>query len=345
MAIEAIVFDVSGTLLTDDGTAQPGVEQMLDELRGLGLIVIAASNDPVEWKLHQAGLLGSIDHVVERSDVGIAKRSPRWVTKFVELTNLQPHQMFYIGDSDNDMITASWGPMIYAHAVWSSDPGPYGLHALTPQWVVNVITYIFRKRHPWYWTLDATDGLGRPVRAMTLIDADGAGSPRARQRLLWLLKDNIDSKINPTPMTLREFVMLQMLSSVYHENLFGGADYWTTYPGHDGAPNSVMGDFLDIAAKLSRNKYKNDLLFRHTPAMKSKQARDLRGPVGALRNQLETVNVGAQYRKKLANKRVILLDNFLTMGYSTESGRTLLLNAGASEVVVACVGKYGQRIS
>ena len=318
---------------------------MLDDLKSMDLQIIAVSNNPVRRQLDRSGLNDRIDFIVERSDVGKAKGSTLWIDKFRELSGLEPNQLFYVGDSDHDVWTASWGPMIYAHAMWSCPPGVYGLHAKSPAWVVNVVRHIFRKQHPWYWTLNTTDALDRPVRAMTLIDADGAGSEKTRQALLKLLKDDVNSYIRDTPMGLREAVMLHMLASVYHDNLFGGSHFWTTYPGHLGAPNEVMGDFLYVAAQLSRNKYKDDLLVRHKPAMKSKQARDEGGTVGALRNQLETVQVGDGYRRSLRDKRVILLDNFLTWGYSTESGRNLLLNAGASEVVVACVGKYGPRIN
>ena len=349
MSIKGVVFDVSGTLLQTTGppwpksiaVPQPGVEEMLDALKALGLTIVAVSNDPVRAPLQGAGLLNRIDHVLERSDVGKAKGSTLWIDKFRELTGFEPHQLFYVGDSDHDMFTASWGPMIYAHAVWSCPPGQYGLKAPSPTWVVNVVEYIFRKEHPWYWTLQTTDGAGRAVRAMTLIDADGAGRPQVKQRLIWLLKDDIDSPIPTTPMTLREFVMLHMLASVYHSNLFGGSQFWTTYPGRAGVPNTIMGDFLNVAAKLSRSKYADDLLIRHTPAQRSRDARHQGGIFEALRNQLETMNVGEEYRKKIKGKRILLLDNFLTMGFTTEGGRTLLLAANAAEVVVACVGKYG----
>ena len=318
---------------------------MLTQLKAMGLQVVAVSNDPVRGPLQQSSLAAYIDHIVERVDVGKAKGSPLWVDRFRELTGLEPHQLFYVGDSDHDMITATRGPMIYAHAMWSCPPGQYGLQALSPNWVVNVIRHIFRKQHPWYWTLDATDSIGRPVHAMTLIDGNGAGSTQTKQRLLWLLKDNIDVTIPTTPMMLSEFVMLHMLASVYDTNLFGGAHLWTTYPGHAGEPNDVMGGFLEVAAKLSRNKYRPALLVRHTEAMRSRDARGSEGRVGALRNQLETVHVEKKYERQLSGKRVLLLDNFLTWGYSTESARNLLLNAGAAEVMVACVGKYGPRIN
>jgi len=317
---------------------------MLEQLVGLGVQVIAVSNNPVRSQLAQSGLAGCIDHIIERRDVGARKGSPLWINKLEELTGVRPHQMLYVGDSQYDMITATRGPMIYAHAMWAGDPGPYGLHAKSPQWVANVVRHIFRKQHPWYWTLDTLDAQRRPVRAMTLIDGNGAGDDRTKSVLIDLFKNDRDHRIRNTPMRASEFVMLHMLASVYHDNLFGGADYWTTYPGHEGSPNDIMGDFLDIAAKLSRNSYKKNLFHRHTPALRSRDARAQGGDTGALKNQLETVRLSEEYRGKIQGKRILLLDNFLTRGYTTEGGRNLLLAAGAAEVVVACVGKYSDWI-
>ena len=352
MAIEGVVFDVSGTLLETTGgywststeTAQPEIEPMLAELKLMDLQIVAASNSPVFMKLRAAGLEKYIDHLLEKSDVGIAKGSAAWVAAFRSATGLEPHQLLYVGDTTHDMVTATRGPMIYAHAMWSCPPSQYGLRATSPRWVVNVVKHIFRKQTPWYWTLETTDTTGRRVQAMTLVDGNGAGSQETKERLVDLFKRDRDVGLSNTPMNLSEFVMLHMLASVYDSNLFGGADYWTTYPGHTGAPNSIMGNFVDIAAKLSRNKHSPSLLQRHTPAKKSRDARGTGDWTGALRNQIDTIRVGDEYREKLIGKRILLLDNFLTWGFSMECARNMLLNAGAAEVVVACIGKYGQRV-
>ncbi len=133
MAIESVVFDVSGTLLQTTSqprprstdTPQPGIEVMLDELKAMGLTIIAVSNNPVRAQLATSGLISRIDHVVEKTDVGKAKGSKLWIDKLRNLTGLSPNQWFYVGDSDHDIWTASRGPMIYAHATWSTPPGPY----------------------------------------------------------------------------------------------------------------------------------------------------------------------------------------------------------------------------
>ena len=112
------------------------------------------------------------------------------------------------------------------------------------------------------------------MNTVTLLDANGAGGDESlRRALLNLFKDNIDSAVGP--MTLKEFVMLHMLASLYDDGDFAAAQFWTTYPGHLGSLNAAMKDFLDIAAKLGRNKYRSDLLVRHMAAKRSNAARSL----------------------------------------------------------------------
>jgi Haloacid dehalogenase-like hydrolase len=347
MAIEALVCDASGTLLDARLNPQPGVANMLARLKPAGVQVVVAANHPerdTRRQLQAAGLLDFVDHIVAREHVTKDKGSPVWVDKFRELTGLEANQFFYLGNSLYDMVTATRGPMVYAHSAWSGTPPyPYGLVAPAPGWVAAVTQHIFRKRHNWYWTLHGNDPSGRGLHAVTMIDADGAGGDqRLRNALLNLLKDDTDSALGP--MTLKEFVMLHMLASLNNEGDFAAAQLWTTYPGHLGGPNNVMGDFLDVAAKLARNKYKRDLLERHTHAERSNVVYRREGIAGAVQNQLQTMRVGAAFRKSLKGKRVLLLDNFLTWGSTTETGRNLLLTAGAAAVKVACVGKYGTRM-
>lgn len=45
------------------------------------------------------------------------------------------------------------------------------------------------------------------------------------------------------------------------------------------------------------------------------------------------------------NKNIIVIDDFITEGYSTECARNLLLKAGASNIISLGIGKYGSRYS
>ena len=92
--------------------------------------------------------------------------------------------------------------------------------------------------------------------------------------------------------------------------------------------------------KLFRQRYVGDLLDRHRHAEHSRDAWARGGRIGAIRNQTETLRVNPAYRGEIPGKRILVVDDFLTRGYSTEVARNLLLTAGATEVLVATVGKF-----
>ena len=358
MAVDGVVFDVSDTLVDlRSGRAADGVAEMIARLRGLGVTVLVMANEPratIDTALRRAGLV--VDSVVTFEDVKIKKGSPRWTEVICARTGLQPNRLMYVGDSPHDMITAVQGRVVYAQAEWTGKTSSYGLKAPAPGWVAAVVEHIFRKQRPWYWELSEPDRNGHRVHAMAVAHAGGDDeNNKPRAAMIALLKDDRDSMVGP--LSMREFVMLHLLASLYTSGIVGDMDWWTTCPGHTGKPNAVMGDFLSVAAKLFQDKYRPDLIERHAAALRSnaawRQGLNRGGEAEAartsLQNQISTTRVPAAYRDarlvrdQVEGKRILVVDNFLTWGFSTESARALLRAAGAAEVAVACVGKYGSR--
>jgi hypothetical protein len=135
--------------------------------------------------------------------------------------------------------------------------------------------------------------------------------------------------------------MLHLLGSIYLDGLYEEADWWTTYPGSDGGTNVAMNEFFDIAAKLFRDKFKPRLLVRHSPAVDSGETRAAGRSVNFM-NQVSTMclNDDPATVEQIRGKNIILIDDFITEGYSSECVRNLLLEAGAANVVTVAIGKY-----
>src|SRR5207253_1131479 len=132
-----------------------------------------------------------------------------------QATGLHTNQLFYVGDSDGDMITASQGHVVYAHAGWAAPKGEYGLLAPMPRWVAAVIEHIFRKEHLWWWSLDYADTNGNQVRKMALIDGRGAGDDNLKAGLISVFKNERNAMVGMMP--LMDFVMLHLMASMYAE--------------------------------------------------------------------------------------------------------------------------------
>ena len=345
MTIKAVILDVSDTLIQQDGSPVPSIPEMLKTLAAAGLLLVAAINESTAYgmkRLSDAGMLEHLHAVVTKEEAGRSKGSPVWVEKFVEYAEVRPNEMVYLGDTKEDMITATRGPMIYFHANWGKPQDyPYGIPASDPLWFQNVVMRILARKHAWSWTLFDNEGIHLPVSVRALLLAGRNQVEPLQATLVSLLKSDYDTRLSGS-MTLRSFVNLSLLGSLFHDDLFQ-MDYWTSMPGHRGALDKTLEPTLDLAAKLSRKKYIPDLFIRTKDADRSNYAHQQGQFDEAMKNQLETLAINA--KPSVIGKRVLVLDNYLTYGSTFEAARNLLYAAGASEVVSVAVGNYPSRIS
>jgi len=344
MAIKGIIFDVSNTLIKPYPSTRPapGVIDLINRLHFLGIKIFAFENNgpkvSVEHKLRTAGIY--FDEVATSQETHKNKGSPEWVDFIKDRHNLKRNDLIYIGDSDQDMWTASHSRVLYFHAGWASTQGNYGILAPTPNWVRVVVEHILLKNHLWWWHLDTFDPAGRPVKKLTMIDANGAGDPIIlKKRIRNVLKYGEKWKVGP--LYLDDFLWLHLLASIYFEGLYEFIDYWTIQPGHTPGSFSPMTRYIDTSAKLFRDRYENDIILRGAEAMKSNEARLTYNIEEALKNQFNSIQVNAKYRGKLTGKNILYLDDFLTFGPTTEMSRNLLLEAGVTKITNVAIGKFG----
>ncbi len=335
MGVEAVLLDLDGTLLLPGGDAVPGVPEMMEELRGAGISIAVASNRlGSEARLIAAGL--HADLFLHRDIVGANKGSPLWITKVCERFGLDQNQIVSLGDSDQDMRSAANARVVYFHALWSTR-WTWGLPIETPGLFSLLVRECFAKKLYWYSRLDATDRDDRSVRVFAMLD----GHSPLRGDLLQFLKYNRNPKIGP--IGSKRFVMAHLLASVYGDGLSAEPDLWSIYPGSSGGVNRIMGPYIETGAKLFKDRFFSDLLVRHTAALDSGRTRSSGGTGATFLNQINTVHVNPLYRSKIRGKCILLIDDFTTDGYSLECARNLLLEAGASDVVAAVIGRYKTR--
>lgn len=341
MAVEAVILDLDGTLIVRVGEAwEPvhGVLTMLADFRKAGVsIVVATTHDTALHKMQQAGIVANV--VLTRSLVGAAKGNRAWVDRACTALGVRQHQVVWLGDSPQDMQSALNADAIYFNAGWSTPDYKYGITLNTPELFTQVICEIFRKPVDWYWSYTGTDAVGRQVLVRAVVDANGGGCPLLARRLRDLLKEGNDSLVGP--ISLGDFSCFHLLASMYSDRLIGVPGVvWVTYPGSKGAANATLNSFAHLASMLFRDRFIPDLLVRHTPATDMSEARVNSVPVDFL-DQINTVQLNPAHRNRILDKRVVVVDDFTTDGYSFECARNLLLLAGAAEVVCVCIGRYG----
>ncbi len=310
---------------------------MIDDLQEAGLSIAVASNrDDASARIHASGL--SYDLALTRQSVGAKKGSPTWVSEALNEFGISQNQIVWLGDSDLDMRSASHARIAYFNAGWSNASYPYGINVRDPRLFSLVVRECFMKERYWYWKLDEKDANGASVEVMAMLDGNGAGILALKQGLLRFLKYGSDPMNGP--LTVRELIMYHLIGSIYGDGLHTEADTWTTYPGSQGGPNSAMEPFVHMGARLFRDRYVEDLLIRHNPALDSGQRRD-QGRDVQFTNQANTIHLNSGHSSRIEEKSVVVVDDFATAGFSIECARNLLLEAGAKDVRAVNIGKYG----
>jgi HAD superfamily hydrolase (TIGR01509 family) len=95
--------------LVPEVRAFPGTEELVRRLRGLGLVVVAATSSPadlLEQHLEIAGVTDLIDGVVTADDVDAAKPDPAVFLVAMEKASIDPRRAVAIGDSVWDVRSA-----------------------------------------------------------------------------------------------------------------------------------------------------------------------------------------------------------------------------------------------
>jgi len=241
-------------------------------------------------------------------------------------------EAIYIGASENDMRTAVNGGLLFLKATWWSNKTNYGFEFDTPKDIARFIDVFCLREHFWcheikegsfdYYSL-APFSTMKPEYTLYSTDARetakyGRGHP--------------------------EFWISAIITSLYFSGVHKKIDYICVYPGHQtGDTKNVMDEAISIFGKCFRKNYIPDLIQRHTTAIKSQTARNNNMQICHL-NQLNTIclqpkpmkNNTERYKKSPLKhgKRVLLIDDICTRGYSIESGRAYLEKTGAKVVMV-----------
>ena len=95
--------------LTDDEPIRPGVVELIDRCRRLGLPLAVASSSAAEWvhpNLRARGLFDAFDAIVTRDDAIPSKPAPDSYLRACELLGVDPCDSLAIEDSHNGLLAA-----------------------------------------------------------------------------------------------------------------------------------------------------------------------------------------------------------------------------------------------
>lgn len=329
--IKVVIFDLSKTTFKWNGHIQDGIEELVSFCKSKNLRIAFVTNNQYFALILKRSKL-KYDCLVTPNLAGKRKPSPAFIDYIEKTLGISKDTFIYIGDSDKtDAFCAAHANVLYFCARWANPNAEYGIPIDSPTRVKNYLQKYLLKDNFWAWKLEKYDLLGRRLRALALLDCLSSIKDFAVDTFKW---GHIKHKA---------FFLNHLIASIYLSGIYKEIDFWATYPPHvvGGSLNPVMEEYLKVVSKEFKDKYV-DLFIRHKESVDSGASRKLGIPIN-FENQIGTVHLNSNFSHKLENKNVLVLDDFITQGYSSECARNILYKAGALDVICIGIGKYGKR--
>lgn len=348
MPLKAVILDRDGTLYNPTtGQLQDGVPEMLERLAARGLNVFVASNEARDPAIERLIDLPTRQFLYS-AQCGL-KGSKRFVAAVLADAQCEVNELAYLGDSDNDRNEAATCRVALFNAEWSNPGYAYGLQASTPAHFADMVESYFLKDYPWYFSVEATDRLGKPISFRALLDPDTCKDTG----ITGLLKNrDVDFTRNLYLQEKAAHLVLHLLASIYLEGLHLRREpnknngymkpLWSIYPGSDGGVSPILQLFERFTARLLTMQYTGDLLQRHSVVASSHKQRVSNGVRPNASTQVNSVQVNPKWLTRVKGNVVFVVDDFSTDSNAMETARHLLYACGAKQVVGISVGKYGR---
>lgn len=293
---------------------------------------VGSVTSPLEKKLKKKW--GDFPYFCRETDRSIPPKPRASSTQHViDKMGWNNQETIYIGASENDMQTAVNGNLLFLRSTWWADKTEYGFEFDSPRDIARYIDTFCLRDH--LWCHEIHDG-----------DFDFyALAPFSTYKAEYTLYSEDARAAAKHGLGHPDFWIGALVSSLYFSGIHTKINHIATYPGHrEGAGNFIMDEAVSIFGKCFRKSYLQDLIIRHTTAIKSQTARNAGQNIGHL-NQLNTIKLnkaplksnGERYKSPplSLNKTILVIDDICTQGYSLESVRKYIEATGAKVISVS----------
>lgn len=337
--IKIVICDGGGTLeLPNPGAEMRGLITGLDEL-GIELAVATntMSRNQVEKVFRQAGLQAP-RFIATSQELGVQKPSPRFVYHIRDQSGVALSEIAYLGDDEvTDILCAINAGVLPFAALYANPDINYGVPVGDPNaFFRDYLTSFAGQSDPYFgWGFaDKCSDTDTTIRVHALFGDHKA--IKFTRHLTSVLKDGEDTWVGGT--RVKTILYHYLLNAIFLSGLRSDTDLITVYPSHEqNKLNPLLETYSGDFAMLFKKRFLTDLLIRHTDAPKSQY----QGRMRNIYDQFQTINVNAAHGDRLQGKSILVLDDFTTTGYSLETARRMLLQAGARDVVGLAIGKWG----
>jgi hypothetical protein len=343
--VRAIVFDVSDTLVGPHGLVD-GVPELWDFCAQHAIKRFVAATHPSDiGRLHAHGIWEDGGFAGRDRGVTINKGSTEFVTRPAREAGVALSDIIYVGDNDKtDARTAANARVPYFRATWAhphGQAGKYGIPVSSVRALMDYISLYLLKQRLWYWGTSGHDARGRPFSYRAVADCLSINATWAQSHFAVIATSVLKDKDNTSPYRrYLPFFQHQLLSSLYLANWAQESDLWAVVPGHTTTSHvhPVLSPLVKEASTLSRHR-PAELLVRHATVPSSREEKNRR-QIPRFDKHVRSIHLNPDYKGILQGKRILLADDFITDGKTSEWCRNLLLAGGAGDVLCVAVGKF-----
>ncbi|MCB4757312.1 MAG: hypothetical protein LHV69_09860 [Elusimicrobia bacterium] len=255
----------------------------------------------------------------------------------IKRSQLKQGDMVVIGASDNDFRMAVNNKCLLIRADWSSAKGnainQYGVPLHNPQLIPRVVG-LLADEQPWNFKFESEF-----INVYALANAGTYGeSDLITKKLL----DDLRSCLKYKSKSNRNGFLLHLLSSLLATKDFYDVDYWSYYPSSEPFDEGEeMKYFTDQARTMFGKRTWGPLIIRHKRARVRHQENSNRTDP---KDQLDTIHLNREYKNKLNNKKIVIMDDYLNYGLSFGVAASLLRYAGVKKVICVAMGQFSHNV-
>lgn len=251
-------------------------------------------------------------------------------------------KVILVGSSDDDLVLAANKKLLIINPGWSvvqeEKPARYGITLSTPLKLLEAVR-IIHNQNSWYFKLNPDESTS--VIALTSANTYNRDVTTEEKEIL----EGFEQLLKEGDRRYFESLYFHLISGIMKSDDLRNVDIWGVFPTSSGAINNEIEELKERCRYLTGKRYNQPIFLRHTSVKKSHETRhDERLNVGCVKH-LESIIINPYYNKKLKGKKICIIDDYLTNGISFETARNLLINAGASEVILLALGRFKKGVN
>jgi len=257
--------------------------------------------------------------------------------------NLDPYNVLVLASKPEDVQMGKNGEAVLVAAAWSNLPKiveALGIRVQSASEFEQIIALTEGWPGGWWCSVD---GSAYHVRALADLSTIGKGNTQAQFR------DGIKMTVKTGGVQLNALLTV-IARSLLCEGV-GVMDklFWGVYPSSNSSnsDDEVLSDFTHrLRTTVSRVRMANrekPLFIRHKPSIKRHTRSgnvDRTDPT----DQVTSIHLNPEYRGKLIDRNVIVVDDCTTYGVSFGVASAFLKAAGAASVTCIALGKFGDQL-